>query len=124
MKTIFLFLMVSACFFNTADAQNTAATAPQQKAKELIAKMNAACNLKPEQAEKISKAYLDYYTKHDALKKQRDILDKSSYDDRSDAMKKTRDAIVKSTLTATQYKQWVVAKEKSKKESKKDKQEE
>ncbi len=124
MKGIFLSLITSICFLNAVDAQSTATATPQQKVKELVAKMSAACNLKPEQAEKISKAYLDYYTKHDALKKQKDILDKSSYDDRSDAMKKTRDAVVKSTLTATQYKQWASAKEKQKKEAKKDKQEE
>lgn len=124
MKGIFLSLITSICFLNAVDAQSTATATPQQKVKELVAKMSAACNLKPEQAEKISKAYLDYYTKHDALKKQKNILDKSSYDDRSDTMKKTRDAVVKSTLTATQYKQWASAKEKQKKEAKKDKQEE
>ena len=74
MKGIFLSLITSICFLNAVDAQSTATATPQQKVKELVAKMSAACNLKPEQAEKISKAYLDYYTKHDALKKQKDIL--------------------------------------------------
>jgi len=97
---------------------------PQQKASALIQKMTAVCNLKPDQADKISKAFIEYYTKHDDLKKQKDILDKSSYDDRSESMKKTRDAILKSTLTATQYKQWSIAKNKEKKSSKKDKAEE
>lgn len=111
----------------TATKQTVAATqneTPQQKAKELIGKMSAACNLKPEQVTKLINAYVEYYTKHDALKKQKDILDKGTYDDRSNSMKKTRDAVIKSTLTAGQYKQWTAAKDKEKKEAKKGKQEE
>ncbi len=102
----------------------TQSESPQQKTKELIRKMSASCSLRPEQVTKLTSAYVEYYTKHDALKKQKDILDKSSYDDRSDAMKKSRDAAIKSTLTAGQYKQWTAAKDKEKKEAKKGKQEE
>ena len=111
----------------TATKQTATATkseTPQQKTKELISKMTAACNLKPEQVTKLTNAYTEYYTKHDALKKQKDILDKGTYDDRSNAMKKTRDAVIKSTLTAGQYKQWTATKDKEKKEAKKGKQEE
>ncbi len=127
MKKVILLFFVCVVTVVSASAQKTAtkkSVSPAEKAKIIVAKMSAACNLKPEQAEKVSKAYLDYYTKHDALKKQKDILDKSSYEDRKDAMKKTRDAVIKSTLTAGQYKQWVTAKDKEKKEAKKDKQEE
>ena len=111
----------------TATKQTATATqseTPQQKTKEIIGKMTAACNLKPEQVTKLTNAYIEYYTKHDALKKQKDILDKGTYDDRSNAMKKTRDTVIKSTLTAGQYKQWTAEKDKEKKEAKKDKQEE
>ena len=71
--------------------------------------------------DKVLKA-LDAYI--DALKKQKDILDKSTYDDRSAAIKKTRETAIKSTLTATQYKQWTTAKDKEKKKAKDGKSEE
>jgi hypothetical protein len=89
-----------------------------------MGKMTTACSLKPEQVTKLTNAYTEYYTKHDALKKQKDILDKGTYDDRSSSMKKTRDAVLKATLTANQYKQWMAVKSKDKKEAKKDKGEE
>ena len=97
---------------------------PQQKVKELMGRMTTACNLKPEQVTKLTNTYTEYYTKHDALKKQMDILDKGTYDDRSAAIKKTREAVLKATLTANQYKLWMAAKSKDKKEAKKDKGEE
>ena len=97
---------------------------PQQKTSALISKMNTACSLKPEQVTKLTTALTEYYTKHDALKKQKDILDKSTYDDRSAAIRKTRETAIKSTLTATQYKQWTTAKDKEKKKAKDSKSEE
>lgn len=133
-------MLVVACLVSagTIQAQKPGATKPvavskqavkqgetaQEKAKTQVAKISAACGLKPEQVTKLTAAFVEYYTKHDALKKQKDILDKGTYDDRSDAMKKTRDGVIKSTLTASQYKQWNAAKDKAKKESKNDKSEE
>ena len=62
----------------TATKQTATATqseTPQQKTKELIGKMTVACSLKPEQVTKLTNAYVEYYTKHDVLKKQKNILD-------------------------------------------------
>lgn len=131
-KSILITLL---CFFisGAMHAQKVAAAkvaavktseTPQQKVKDLMAKMTTACSLKPEQVTKLANSYTEYYTKHDALKKQKDILDKGAYDDRSSAMKKTRDAVLKATLTANQYKQWMAVKSKEKKDAKKDKGEE
>ena len=130
-KSILIALL---CVFTTGAMHAQKATAakpaakisetPQQKVKELMAKMTIACGLKPEQVTKLTNSYTEYYTKHDALKKQKDILDKGTYDDRSTAMKKTRDAVLKATLTANQYKQWMAVKSKEKKDAKKDKGEE
>lgn len=93
---------------------------PTQKTAEVITKMKVACNLNPEQVTKIEAAYLDYYQKHDALKKQKEILSKTVYEEREGALKKTRNAVVKATLTAAQYKQWQTAKGKEAKAKEKD----
>ncbi|HRG88331.1 MAG TPA: hypothetical protein PLW44_04880 [Chitinophagales bacterium] len=93
---------------------------PAQKTVEVIAKMKAACNLNPEQVTKIEAAYLEYYQKHDALKKQKEILSKTVYEEREGALKKTRNAVIKATLTAAQYKQWQTAKGKDTKAKAKD----
>lgn len=85
---------------------------PAQKTADVIARMKTACNLSQEQAAKIEAAYLEYYQKHDALKKQKEILSKTVYEEREGALKKTRNAVVKATLTAAQYKQWQTAKNK------------
>lgn len=85
---------------------------PAQKTAEVVAKMKTACNLNAEQVTKIEAAYQEYYQKHDALKKQKDVLSKTVYEERVDALKKTRSAAVKATLTAAQYKQWQNAKNK------------
>jgi hypothetical protein len=93
---------------------------PAQKTAEVIAKMKAACNLNPEQVAKIEAAYLEYYQKHDALKKQKEVLSKTVYEEREGALKKTRNAVVKATLTAAQYKHWQTAKGKDTKAKEKD----
>lgn len=85
---------------------------PAQKTAEIVSKMKAACNLSAEQVSKIEAAYLEYYQKHEALKKQKDVLSKTVFEERVDALKKTRNTVLKSTLTATQYKQWQTAKAK------------
>jgi len=121
MKRAFLTLVVAMFCLNIIYAQTKT---PQQKAREVADKIVTVCKLKPEQAVKIQDAYLQYYTKHDALKKQKDILNKSTYDDRKSDLKKTRDAVVKSTLTASQYKQWTTAKNKAKEEQKKEEKDE
>jgi hypothetical protein len=119
----FVLLLAGPLSAQTAKDKKDEATAAQ-KASEIVAKIDAACKLKPEQQKKLETAYLDYYTKHDALKKQKNILNKSVYDDKAEALKKARNTALKSTLTAEQYKQWTIAKDKAKKTAGKEKQDE
>lgn len=86
---------------------------PAQKTAEVVAKMKAACNLTAEQVTKIEAAYLEYYQKHEGLKKQKEVLSKTVYDDREGSLKKVRNAAIKGTLTAAQYKQWQTSKSKA-----------
>lgn len=122
---IFFVLGPAMCVAQTGNAGAAKARlTPAQKAKATVEKMNAACALKPDQAEKVEGAYLEYYKKHDALKKQKNILSKDVYEQREEDMKKARNAVLKATLTAGQYKQWSAAKNKEKAAEKKDNEEE
>lgn len=96
----------------------------EQKSHTTVEKINAACGLKAEQVTKLEAAYIEYYKKHDALKKQKDILSKDVYEQREGDMKKARNSVLKSTLTAGQYKLWSAAKAKEKAAQKKESDEE
>lgn len=117
MKTWCFFILLVMATGHAAVAQQATAS-PAEKAKAVVVKMTEICKLKPEQAPKVETAYLEYYTHHDALKKQKDILNKDVYDDRSSVLKKKRNTVLKSVLTAGQYKEWSVYKDKEKQKKK------
>ncbi|HLP18841.1 MAG TPA: hypothetical protein VK174_00995, partial [Chitinophagales bacterium] len=134
MKKWILFIAVVLALSGVGMAQTTkpgakttttkAKATAEQKARATVEKINAACNLKAEQVAKLEVAYLEYYKKHEVLKKQKDILSKDVYEQREDDMKKAKNSVLKSTLTAGQYKQWSAAKAKEKNAQKKDSDEE
>lgn len=79
---------------------------PAVRAKEMVADLHAVCVLQGEQSAKLTAMFTDYYAKHDALKKQKDILDKKVYSERNKSLRKNRDEKLMTILTAEQFKKW------------------
>jgi hypothetical protein len=97
---------------------------PQARAQEQTSKINSACQLQADQSAKITAFYSDYYSKRDALRKQKDIQDKKVYAEKVTSLKKKRDEGLRKLLTPEQLKKWDDFKAREKKAEKKaDKQE-
>ncbi len=135
MNKSILSLLILLSLFATAQAQTaTKKTVPQKetkqkvapkqkeqpavRAKEMVGEINSVCALQGEQSTKLTSLYTDYYSKHDALKKQKNILDKKVYSDKNKALKKSKDEKLMTILTADQFKKWSLNKLDDKKSDK------
>lgn len=117
-----LFLVTGTIQAQTAKAKAAPAkqekqkAAPKQKeqpavrAKETTDKINSVCVLSGDQSAHLNALLTDYYTKHDALKKQKNILDKKVYAERLKALKKSKEQKFMTILTADQLKKWELSK--------------
>lgn len=116
-------LLLLLSLFATAQAQTAAKktasqketkqqVAPKQKelpavrAKEMVSEINSVCSLQGEQSIRLIAMYTDYYTKRDALKKQKNILDKKVYSEKNKSLRKSKDEKLMTILTAEQFKKW------------------
>ncbi len=120
MKNIVLFLLVlfvSGSVVNAQTAKQKAAPAkakkeekkkedPALRAKENTEKVNSVCILQGDQSAKLNTLFTEFYTKHDALKKQKNILDKKVYNDRVKSLKNSKEQKLISILTAEQLRKW------------------
>ena len=135
MNKSILSLLILLSLFATAQAQTaTKKTVPQKetkqkaapkqkeqpaaRAKEMVDNINKVCVLQGEQVVRLNALYTDYYTKHDALKKQKNILDKKVYSDKNKALKKSKEEKIMGILTADQFKKWSLNKLDDKKSDK------
>lgn len=135
MNKSILSLLILLSFFATAQAQTPAKKTepkketkqkvvakqkeqPAVRAKDMVGEINSVCALQGEQSTKLTAMYTDYYTKHDALKKQKNILDKKVYSERNKALKKSKDEKLMTILTAEQFKKWSLSKLDDKKSDK------
>ncbi len=91
---------------------------PSARAREMVGEINSVCALQGEQSTKLTAMYTDYYTKHDALKKQKNILDKKVYSEKNKSLRKSKDEKLMTILTADQFKKWSLNKLDDKKSDK------
>ncbi|MCX6200219.1 MAG: hypothetical protein NTY88_13545 [Bacteroidetes bacterium] len=91
---------------------------PAVRAKEMVADLNTVCVLQGEQSAKLTTVFTDYYTKRDALKKQKNMLDKKVYSEKNKSLRKNKDEKLMTILTAEQFKKWSLNKLDDKKNDK------
>ena len=110
MKRILLLTILTVSTFVMASAQTEL---PQVRAKKMVSKVNMAVALQGPEWGKVNSALVDYYTKFDALEKQKTTLG-AAYNNQLAALKTTRDTAVKAALTADQATKYdvFIAKEK------------
>lgn len=91
---------------------------PAVRAKEITENIHSVCVLQGDQSAKINILFTEYYTKHDALKKQKNMLDKKVYSEKVKSLKRAKEQKFMSILTAEQLKKWSLYKLDSKKDDK------
>ena len=107
MKRFFLFLVITTASLGCINAQSsTQNSTPQGRAKAQVAAVNKAVVLHGNQFGDVNKAYIEYYTKLDALNTQKSTLSNADYQSQLSTLQATRDTKVKSSLDAAQLKNW------------------
>ncbi len=122
-KIIFVFAVVVSSFgmtnaqtAKTSSTSPVAATAapaertPEARGKELVAKINTACQLKDDQWSKVNEISVDFFTKQDALRGQKRTMDVTSFDKKMNELKSNRDKALSAVLTPEQNRKFEAAK--------------
>src|SRR5581483_892680 len=97
MKRFFLMTVIAVSSFGMINAQNAAGKTelPQVRAKKMVSQVNTAVALHGDQFGKVNNAYIDYFTKLDALEQQKGSMTASEYESKAAALKNNVDASVK-----------------------------